>query len=87
MLLSYALDGLVLHEQLSVVSLLHIQLEERLRAEGGVGGHRNAAALAQIKQVLLYEVRVVLDLESLRHDLGVALDVQDQGASVVADAD
>nr|POE59280.1 hypothetical protein CFP56_24549 [Quercus suber] len=82
-----ALDGRVLEQQGGVVGLLHVELEERLRAEGRVGGDGDVAALAQVEQVLLDEVGVVLDLERLWQDLGVSLDVEEEGAGVVADAD
>jgi len=42
---------------------------------------------SEVNQILLHEVGVVLDLQSLREVLGVALNVQKEGSDVVADAE
>lgn len=87
MLVRDALDRLMVEEKRGILCLLHVQLQERLWAEGGVSRHSDVAARAQVKQILLDEVRVVFDLKGLWHDLGVALDVENQGAVVVGDTD
>jgi hypothetical protein len=66
---------------------LHVELDERQRAERAVGGHGDVTLLAELEERLLGEVGVVLDLESLRELLGVAEEVEQESAVVVADAE
>lgn len=82
-----ALDDVVLEEERGVVRLLHVELEEGQRAEGAVGRDGDAALLAQLEQRLLRKVGVVLDLQGLREVFGVAEEVEEERAVVVADAD
>jgi hypothetical protein len=82
-----SLDHLVVEQHGGVLCLLHVELNERQRAERTVGSHGNVALLAELEERLLGEVRVVLDLESLRELLGVAEQVEEESAVVVADAE
>ena len=86
-LLCNALHMFVVEEERGLLGGSHVELEEGLRAEGGVGGDGDLERPAQVQEILLDEVWVMLDLEGLREVLGVALDVEEQGAVVVADAD
>lgn len=66
--------------------MLHVELAERSRAEGGVGGHGDALSLGKVEEVLLDEVGVVLDLKSGGADLGVAEEVVQELGLEVGDA-
>jgi len=80
-------DHRALEQKRRVFRLLHIQLEEGLRAEGGIGSDGDVVFVAEMEEVRLAEVRVMFDLQSLRLDPGVAEEVQHERAGVVADAD
>ena len=86
-LLRDALDGRVVEEQRGVFGFLHVQLEERLRAERRVGGDGDAFALGEMQEAFLGEVRVVFDLQRCGADFGVAEEVHEELAVEVADAD
>jgi hypothetical protein len=81
------LHDLVVEQHRGVFCLLHVELDERQRAERAVGGHGDVTLLAELEERLLGEVGVVLDLESLRELLGVAEEVEQESAVVVADAE
>lgn len=80
-----ALDGVVLDEGRQLDGVLHVELEEAGRAEGAVGGDGDALLLGQVQQLLLDEVRVVLDLQGGRADLGVPQQVIDELGLEVGD--
>ena len=86
-LLADGLDGGVLEEGLELLGVLHVELAERGRAEGGVGGHGDALSLGEVEEVLLDEVGVVLDLEGGGADLGVAEEVVQELGLEVGDTD
>lgn len=65
--------------------MLHVELEERGRAERAVGSDGDALTLGKLEELLLGEVGVVLDLEGGRADLGVAEEVVDQLGLEVGD--
>lgn len=81
------LHDLVVKQHGGVLCLLHVELDERQRAERAVGGHGDVALLAELEERLLGEVGVVLDLEGLRELLGVAEQIKEKSAVVVADAE
>jgi hypothetical protein len=81
------LHDLVVKQHGGVLCLLHVELDERQRAERAVGGHGDVALLAELEEGLLGEVGVVLDLESLGELLCVAEQVEQKSAVVVADAE
>jgi hypothetical protein len=81
------LHDLVVEQHGSVLCLLHVELDERQWAERAVCGHGDVTLLAELEERLLGEVGVVLDLESLRELLGVAEEVEEESAVVVADAE
>ena len=87
MFLRDGLHRLVVEQQGRVLGALHIHLEETLGSKGGIRGDGDAATLAEVQQTLLHEVRVVFDLQRLRHVFGVTLDVQHESTVVIADAD
>jgi len=82
-----ALDDVVVEEHGGVLRLLHVELDERERAERAVGSHGDVALLAELEERLLSEVWVVLDLESLRNLLCVAEQVEEKSTVVVANAE
>lgn len=77
------LDQVVLEEERSVLGALHVKLVVRRGTEGGVGSDVDVVLLADVDELLLDEVWVVLDLESLGHDLGVAGEVDEGLVAVV----
>ena len=81
------LHDLVVKQHGGVLGLLHVELDERQRAERAVGGHGDVALLAELEERLLGQVGVVFDLESLRELLGVAEQVEEKSTVVVADAE
>ena len=66
---------------------MHVEFDEGLRAEGGVGGDGDAFGLGEVQQALLREVGVVFDLEGGGASFGVAEEVHEELAVEVADAD
>ena len=87
MLLRHLLDRLMLEQTGRALRLGHVELEEALGPKRTVGGDGDAVRLAQLHQPVLHQIRMVLDLQRLRHRLRVPQQVQHQGAVVVADAD
>lgn len=85
-LLGNALDGRMLEQDRGLLRILHLQLEEALRTEGGISGHSNALLLGIFNESRLRQVRVVLDLEGSRADARIAQQVHDQLDTEVADA-
>ena len=81
------LDGRVVQEQGGVLGPRHVELEEGLRAQGGVGRDGDALALGVLHEARLGEVGVVFDLEGRGRDLGVPEEVHDELAVEVADPD
>ena len=86
-LLSNGLDSLVVEQQRGVLSLLHVQFDERQGAERRIRRDGHAVALRELDERLLRQVRVVLDLQRGGLHLGVAEQVQQQRALEVGDAD
>lgn len=80
-------DGGVLEQLGGVLGVLHLQLDEAERTEGGVGSDGDALLLGVVDQGLLGEVRVVLDLESGGADASVAEEVHQQLRAEVAHTD
>ena len=87
MLAGDRLDGRVVQQRRGPVRVFHVQLQERRRPEGRVRRNRDAVLLRVLDQPCLHEVRVVLDLQGRRRDLGVAEEVHDQLRAEVADSD
>lgn len=87
MLLGQADDQLVLHERDEGVGVLEAEGQEAGGAEGGVGGDGDALGPAEVQQLLLDEVGVVLDLEGGGRDAGVPQHVVDELGLEVGDAD
>lgn len=81
------LDDGVLQQRGGALGSRHIQLHEAGGAEGGVGCDGDALSLSQVDEVGLLEVRVVLDLERSRADLGILQSVIHGLRLVVGDAD
>lgn len=80
-------DQLVLHERDEGVGVLEAEGQEASGAEGRVGGDGDALGLAEVQQLLLDEVGVVLDLEGRGRDAGVPQHVVDELGLEVGDAD
>ncbi len=80
-------DQLVLHQRLEGLGVLEAEGEEAGGAEGGVGGDGDALGPAEAQQLLLHEVRVVLDLEGGGRDPRVPQHVVDQLRLEVGHAD
>lgn len=70
-----------------LLGILHLQLDEAQRTEGGVSGDGDALLLGVVDQRLLGEVGVVLDLQGGRADAGIAEQIHQQLGAEVADAD
>ena len=81
------LDGGVVEEERGVLGLLHVELEEGLRAKGRVRGDGDALVLRELDEAFLAEVRVVFDLQGGGLDGGVAQEIHDQLPVEVADPD
>jgi hypothetical protein len=81
------LHHLVVKQHGGILCLLHVELDERQRAERAVSGYGDVTLLAELEERLLGKVGVVLDLESLRKLLGVAEQVEEKSTVVVADAE
>lgn len=89
-LVSQALDGLVVEEQvyaLGAVGEDALELDEALGAEGGVGGDGDVVLLGEGDELGLDEVGVVFDLEGGDGVAGVVLEVVEGLAGEVGDAD
>lgn len=84
-LLGGSLDGVDLEQRLDLLGLGVVQLNERGRAKGGVAGDGNVVLLSHGDELGLGEVRVVLDLEDGRGDLGVRQQIVDQLGVEVGD--
>lgn len=80
-------DNIVLQEGLNLGGVLHVELPERGRAEGAVGGNGNALVLGKAEELVLDEVGVVLNLEGGWADLCVPEEVVDELGLEVGDAD
>lgn len=63
-----------------VFRFLPFELDEGLRAEGGVGCHCNAFGFRQLEESGLHEVRVVLDLQGCGANFSVSQQIQNQRA-------
>lgn len=81
------LDGLIFDEGSELRSVLHVEFEEAGRAERAVGSDGDSFPLGEVEELLLDEVRVVLDLEGGRADAGVAEEIIDQLSLEVGDTD
>lgn len=86
-LLGDARDDVVLEQRDQRLGVLEAELEEAGRAEGAVRRHGDALLLGQVEQLLLHQVRVVLDLQRGRRDARVPQHVVDELGLEVGDAD
>jgi hypothetical protein len=83
----HGLDSLMAHKRLSALGTVHVELDETSGAERRVGSDNNALSLSQADKVVLLQVRVQLDLESRRANLGVLESVIQDLGLVVGDTD
>lgn len=77
----------MVQQQGGILGLLHVELEEGLRAKGRIGRHGDAVVLRQLDQTWLRQVGMMFDLQRRGHHLGVTEKVQNQLAVEIADAD
>lgn len=68
-----------------ILSLLPFKLNERLWTERRIRSNRNFLALSKLEQCRLDKIRVVLNLQSRRSDLGVSQQIQNQASLKVGD--
>ena len=87
MLVRNGLDGGVVEEQRGIFGLLHVELDEGLRAKRRVRGHNHALVLRELDEPFLTEVWVVFDLQSGGLDGGVAEKIHDQLTIEITDTD
>lgn len=71
-------NGIVLHKWHDINGSLHVKLDKRGRAEGAIGGDRNALSLSELDEFWLDKVGMVLDLQGGWWDLRVAKEVVEQ---------
>jgi len=86
-LVGNGLDCGILEKGLELLGVLHVELAEAGGAERAVGSDGNALLLGKVKEKLLNEVGVVLDLEGSGADLGVAEEVVEELGLEVGDTD
>jgi len=79
------LDRVTRKQRWTILSFLHLKLQETLGAEARVRSNGNALRVAKMQEPGLNEVRVVLNLESGRSDAGVSKKVLQQRTLEVGD--
>lgn len=82
-----ALDDIVVEEKRGVLSTLHLQLQEALGTEAGVGSDGDLVLLDELDELGLNQVGVVLDLQRRERVTVVGQKVKDELGGEVADAD
>jgi len=86
-LLGNSLNGVLLEERSEALGLLHGELLKGEGTEGRVGRDGDTLSLGEVDELLLDEVRVMLDLEGGGANLGVSEEVVKELGLEVGDAD